>query len=335
MRILLKSLLILLFITVSTHNGYAEKNDRFDELNTLQKLFEQDEKQLDLARVKLTIDKLIDPSINIESELRNIKKMAASIQSMIPVGANAMSKMLILKEYIYTPGTWNNYQAFHYDFDDPLGTKITNKLLPNYIKSRKGNCVSMPFLFIVLGDQLGLDVTASVTPLHVLVKFTDSDEKTYNLEATSGAGFSRDSWYRKQTPMTDQAIENGVYLKRLNRKETIAVMITTYAEYLFQKKEYKKAVAVSSLSLKYYPQYTAAMLRIGTSYYQLLQKHFVSKYPNPNDIPLNQREFFHFLSNGNHYWFARAESLGWREPDRNQEEKYLEIVKRNSKNGGM
>jgi len=69
----------------------------------------------------------------------------------------------------------------------------------------------MPFLFIILGDKLGIDVTASTAPLHVFVKFTDTDGKTYSLETTSGANFSRDAWYREQMPMTNQAIDNGVY----------------------------------------------------------------------------------------------------------------------------
>ena len=42
---------------------------------------------------------------------------------------------------------------------------------------------------------------------------------------TSGAGFTRDVWYReKLPPITDEAIANGVYLKTLSRREAIAVM---------------------------------------------------------------------------------------------------------------
>lgn len=199
--------------------------------------------------------------------------------------------------------------------------------------NKKGNCITMPFFFIILGDKLGINVTASTAPLHVFVKFTDSSGKTYNLEATNGANVTRDVWYKKQMSITDQAIENGIYLQRLSRRETIAVMTTVLAEHYFRIQEYEKSLAVSYLTLEYYPKYVNAMLRSGSISYRLLEKHFIKKYPNPNDIPKNERKLFHFLSNNNHYWFARAEALGWREPDKKQEEKYLEAVKRDSKKG--
>lgn len=244
--------------------------------------------------------------------------MVRDIQSMLPSEASSMDRMLAIKKYVYAPGAWNNYQPYQYDFDDPLGTKVANKLLPNYMKTQKGNCITMPFLFIILGDKLGIDVTASTAPLHVFVKFTDSKGTTYNLETTSGANFARDAWYREQMPMTEQAIENGVYLQPLSRKETVAVMITVLAEHYMKENEYKKAWAISDLSLKYYPKYVNAMLRNGSAFYKMLEQRFINKYPNPNDIPKNQRELFHFLSNGNRYWFAKAEALGWREPNKIQ-----------------
>lgn len=48
----------------------------------------------------------------------------------------------------------------------------------------------MPFLFIILGDRLGINVTASVAPLHVFVKFTDENGVIHNLETTSGTNFA-------------------------------------------------------------------------------------------------------------------------------------------------
>jgi len=94
---------------------------------------------------------------------------------------------------------------------DPLGQNPTHDLLTSYLASRKGNCVSMPILFVILGERLGLNVTLSTAPLHVLVKYTDAQSGvTYNLEATSGGGFTRDAWYRQNLPMTDVAIANGI-----------------------------------------------------------------------------------------------------------------------------
>lgn len=333
-KIITALLLLMLSITFAAQS-HAENQGNFDELTILRQILEKNESQVDFAKIKLTVDKRIDPSINIESELSKINQMVSDIKMMLPDQAGAMDKMLAIKRYIYSPGPWNEYKPYHYDFDDPLGTKISNKLLPNYIANKKGNCITMPFLFIILGDRLGIDVTASVAPLHVFVKFTDSDGKAYNLETTSGANFARDAWYREQMPMTDQAIENGIYMQPLSKKETVVVMMTVLAEYYMQEKEYKKAAAISDLSLQYYPAYVNAMLRIGSAYYRMLLDQFITKYPNPSDIPQDRRKLFHFLSSGNRYWFEMAEGLGWREPNRDYEEKYLKTVKRDSMKGGM
>jgi hypothetical protein len=198
------------------------------------------------------------------------------------------------------------------------------------MSNKKGNCITMPFLFIILGDRIGINVTTSLAPLHVLMKFTDTDGKTYNLETTSGANFARNAWYREQMPMTDLAIENGIYLQPLTRKETVAVMMSVLAEYYFQEQKYKKSVAISDLTLKYYPKYVNSMLRNGSASYRLLQEYYIEKYSNPNDIPQNQRKLFHYLSNGNRYWFAKAEELGWREPKADFNAEYLQKVHRDA-----
>ena len=72
---------------------------------------------------------------------------------------------------------------------------------------------------------IGLNVTASTAPLHVFVKFTDEKGKTINLETTSGANPARDSWIRKHFPISNKALKNGLYLQKLSKKETVAIMV--------------------------------------------------------------------------------------------------------------
>ena len=169
--------------------------------------------------MKLSIDRLIDPNTDVEGTLKTIDSMVEQIKAMLREDDSSMVKMLSLKKYLYHKGDWNQYKPYQYDFADPLGTKIENKLLATYLKTKKGNCVTMPLLFVILGERLGLKVTLSTAPLHYFVKFTEDETgKTHNLETTSGAGFTREAWYREQMPMTDKAIANGIYLQALQRK---------------------------------------------------------------------------------------------------------------------
>jgi regulator of sirC expression with transglutaminase-like and TPR domain len=289
-------------------------------------ILKQPEQEIDLAKTKLTIDKLIDPAIDIEANLQRIDAMVTKIKTMPDYGPSSTAKMQALKRYIYEPGEWNSFQPYQYDLDDPLGTKLSNKLLPRYLESKKGNCVTMPLLFVILGQRLGIDVTAATAPLHILVKFKDETGTTYNLETTSGANPARDVWYREQMPMTDEAVANGVYLRPLTRKETVAIMVTTLAEHYFEQREFEKAITVSDLTLEYYPRDVEAMVRKGSAYYRLLAKYYLEKYRSPDEIPDRAKGHFAYLSHHNLQWFAKAEALGWREPSKADDEEYLQKV---------
>jgi regulator of sirC expression with transglutaminase-like and TPR domain len=300
----------------------------FAEAQKLEKLLTQPEASIDYARTKLTIDKMIDPKIDIDANLRKIDAIVKTINAMLVADPTSMQKMLALKKYLYEAGAWNNFKPYQYDFTDPKGTLIKNKLLPNYLATKQGNCISMPLLFIILGQRLGIDVTASTAPTHLLVKYTDSESgQIYNLETTSGANFARDVWLQQVRKITDEALKNKIYLQKLSKRETVAIMATTLAEDYFDKQEFEKSMMISDVVLKYNKNDVDSMVRKGAVFYKLLAKNYPSKYPSPNLIPTTERPYYVFLDTNNRYWFEKAESLGWREPTKEDEQNYLKTVK--------
>jgi regulator of sirC expression with transglutaminase-like and TPR domain len=274
-------------------------------------IFAQDMTSLDLARTKFQIDRLVDRSTDIDPQLAEIDLMAATIQGMLPPGADDWAKIDAIRQFIYQPGPWNDNRAFLYDHNDPYGNDLTNKLLSDYIADRQGNCVTMPILFIILGQRLGLDVTAAVAPLHVLVKFTDSTGATWNLEATSGAGKARDQHYRDLLPISDRALQTGIYLKPLTKEETVGVMAMLVLEDLIEKKRYLDAMAVADIILDHDPLSTHAMVKKATAAYYMLKADFYDKYPTAQDVPEDQRPLLAYLQRINDDMFQNAENLGW------------------------
>ena len=299
------------------------------EAKRVKTILQQPESSMDLAVVKLTIDKMIEPSIDINANLKKIDGIVAQILEMAGSNPSSNAKLLALKRYMYEKGPWNNNEPYQYDFADPRGTKISNKLLPTYLATKKGNCVSMPFLFVVLGQRLGLDVSASTAPEHYFVKYTDPDVGiTYNLETTSGANPTRDMWYRQEMPMTDEAIANGIYLQALTKRETAALMATILAENFAERREPEKIIAIVDAVLPFYPNNIGLILGKGSAYSRLIKRDFVAKYLRPADIPAAEVPYFRFLAEQNRLWFAKAESLGWQQPSMVQEVRYQEIVNR-------
>ena len=268
---------------------------------------------VDFARAKLTFDQITDPSIDVQGSLRQIDGMVATIKAMAGPNASTLQKLRAVRTYIYVDGDWNGHRPFAYDLSDPLGQKPVNRLFSHYLATRQGNCVSMPILFVILADRIGLNVTLAEAPFHLFVKFTNDDGKAYNLETTSGAYPARDAYMRQQFPMTDEAVANGIYLRALSRREAIAVMASIILDDDVANGRYQEAVDVGDVILQAYPNHIWAMLKQATAYAYLIDVNFRAKYPTPRDIPASLWPQYVALTEKNRTAFERAEELGWRD----------------------
>ncbi len=300
------------------------------ELARIKTLLAIPEDKVDFAYAKLTIDQIIDPNINIDDEIHRLDRMVQDVQAM-GVFTRSMDKKNALRRYLYEKGSWNRHQSFTYDFSDPKGTNIENKLLANYLTSKKGNCVSMPVLFITLGQKLGLNVTASTAPLHVFVKYTDDETGiTYNLETTSGGNPARDSWLRQGFSISDLAIKNGVYMQKLTRVETVAVMVSSLLQHYQEQKQYGQVIATADLILKYYPNAVSAVIYKASAYNELLKVHGLWQYHAPMEVPAEQRGKFKYLVTRVNGYHNQAVKMGWRPPSQAENEAYLKRVKQDA-----
>lgn len=296
-------------------------------LRTIQSLLATPEAELDLAKAKLTIDRLIDPDVNVSRTLVQLDAMAAQVKAQLPPGANRRTKLVTLMTYLYQPDPSSGQPPFSYDLDDPFGKNINNKLLTTYLNTRKGNCVSMPVLFVILAQKIGLDATLSTAPEHVLAKFRDDDGQMVNVENTS-VGTKSDSSYARDMNITAGALTNGIFLRRLSKRESVVVMIGTLMEFYGQQDQQARRIAVADLGLRADPKNVEAMLQKGGAYYRLLKQQYLDKYPTPAQIPPEQRQNFETLARNHLLWFNKAEALGWREPTQMQDAGYLQSIQR-------
>jgi regulator of sirC expression with transglutaminase-like and TPR domain len=273
----------------------------------------------DMAEIKLAIDRMVAPGVDVAANLKIIDGMADDIERMrADAGATSdFDKLAILKRYIYEPGPWNAGRVSSYDLDDPLGLRPENRLLSDYLIDRRGNCVSMPMLLMILGNRMGLKMTLAEAPQHSLVKFTDSEGREWNLEATSGGGFSRESHYRKQMPdMTEAAVKNGIYLRGMPRDETIAFIVSgMLVAHLMDVGRLEDAVAVSDRLLTHAPQSIRLKLTRASVLSLLLKRDIIGRYKSMEEMTPETRAYADDLYRQNVAAFAEAEALGWRQPD--------------------
>jgi regulator of sirC expression with transglutaminase-like and TPR domain len=274
------------------------------------------ETRVDYLEATISFDRLIDAHSDVAASRALVVRLTDAARQMAGPRPTDAYKLAAVRQAIYVAGAWNYGRPFSYDLDDPLGLHVQSKMLSTYVRTRKGNCVSMPTLFLIVADRIGLKVRLAAAPLHLFVRYTDAAGAEHNLEATSGGHEARLEWYRTNLPMSDRAIQSGIYMRTLSKRETIAEMATSVMDHLIEQRRYQEASDVADAILAVNPRDAYAMVKKGEATGRLIQTEFVEKYPEPALIPLALRARFAMLSAANAKTFRDAEALGWEAPAR-------------------
>jgi regulator of sirC expression with transglutaminase-like and TPR domain len=303
-------------------------------ISTLRAFLELPDAQIDFGRVKLAIDQMIDPKTDIAWAEQQLEQMVAAVSNMLAQQffarrIPATMKADALRAYLYLPSAWNKNRVFKYDLEnDPTGKKIlANSLIPTYLRTGRGNCVSMPILFLILAQRLGIDVTLSTAPEHLFAKFRDESGIYRNLECTHECGPKLDSSYVREFEITDKAIENRVYLQPLNKKQVIVAMACTLGTHYYDKKDAAGLDALANLMLEYQPNCLSGVQTKAAAYAVALDVRYRRKYRTFEDIPPEERDVARLLMRQVRDWNQKAETLGWRPPSKAFEAAYQRVIK--------
>jgi len=303
-------ILILMFSILLVSPVLAQTSAQ-SPANALRAVLSAPDSELSYERAKLTFDRIIAPELDEAAVTAEIDQLA-SAASRIAADGSDVDKLKAARQVIYEAGTWNGNRPFVYDHDDPYGQDLRNKLLATYLDTRRGNCVSMPILQLIVAERLGLNVSLSTAPLHVFMRYTNpTNRRSIAIESTSGGHPAHESEYFEQMGVTKTQVDNGIYLGVLTKRESIAVMANTVAEWLMEQGRYDDAIAVADVLLEYYPTDVHAMLTRGSAHGELLRTEFIERFPNPQAIPPSLRLRFQMLASQNAAAFRQAEAWGW------------------------
>ncbi len=306
-----------------------------DPLAALKAQFALPDAKVDHATAKLTVDRLIDPNTDTTAVRRELNRWQQVVRSNVPAGANSRQMLDALLKTLYQPGPWNGGKPFSYDLDDPLGKKPVNKRLATYLATRKGNCVSMPILVAILGQRLGLTITLSTAPEHVMAMFADDTQQAWVYVEATGGGYKRDESYIRDTGISQIALDNENYLRPLHPHESVGVIASTLMEHYAREGDGDALMAVADLALTANPKDTVAMVWKANAYYLQIQARYQKKYPNASDIPADKVADFQRLSRENLAWFEKAEALGWAQRTPEQDAAYLQSIQREKTKRGQ
>jgi hypothetical protein len=150
--------------------GPAPHNYKAD-YKTVRALLDQPEAQIDLAAVKVTVDHLVDPKIDKDAVLRQLDQMASEIAAGFTPSTSNLDKFKALRDYLYRPTPLSARKPFRYNLEDDMNPRA--KLLSVYLDTHRGNCISMPVLFVILGQKLGIAM------MHVYRSYLDLRQRLF------------------------------------------------------------------------------------------------------------------------------------------------------------
>ena len=129
----------------------------------------------------------------------------------------------------------NNFQPYTYDLENFMGDNdYESFMVSSLLKTKKGNCHSLPFLYKILADEVNVEAFIATAPMHVYIKHKDEQGQWWNLELTSGT-FSRTSFIMESFNVSDIGMESGLYMKALSDKESVALCLNDLLVYYDKK----------------------------------------------------------------------------------------------------
>jgi len=155
------------------------------------------------------------------------------------------------------------FMPYRYDFDDVFGSKDWSYMfVTKLLRTRKGNCHSLPYLYKIIADELGIKAYLSLAPNHTYIKQRAEKGGWYNTELTS-ATFPIDAWLMASGYISLQSVQNGIYLDTLSEKESIALCVLDLAQgynHKYPDNDGKFVIECCDLALKHFPDYVNAIL---------------------------------------------------------------------------
>lgn len=177
--------------------------------------------------------------------------------------AKSGSLFKIFSDTIWAYSKTPIHYPFTYDFEDVFGDSDWTKMfVSKLLMEGKGNCHSLPYLYKIVADEIGVNTWLSFAPNHLYIKSRSKKINWFNTELTSGM-FPNDGWIMASGYINRNAIINGIYMDTLSSNHSIAICLIDLAkgyEKKFKKKEDEFIIKCCKLALQYYPNYVNALL---------------------------------------------------------------------------
>ena len=229
--------------------------------DTLFKLAQLENDQIDLAKGALLIAKDAYADLDIEAYLQQLNQMAEELQSQIGEEADTSEQINYLNHYLFeTQGFVGSSQEHYYD--------ARNSYLNEVLERKIGIPITLSIVYIEVGKRIGLPLVGVGFPGHFIVKHRNLEAVIDPFEKgqiLSDADLSERlrQIFRESVPMHPR------FLQAVTNKEILARMLRNLRQIYFREEKYEKAVRTAERIAWLAPQSAQDYRDLGYLYYQV------------------------------------------------------------------
>ncbi len=155
------------------------------------------------------------------------------------------------------------HYPYTYDFDDIWGKTDWSKMfVSKLLSTHKGNCHSLPYLYKIVAEEMGIEAQLAFAPNHIYIKHRSKQLGMYNTELTSGT-FPIDAWLMASGYIHLDAIRSGIYMESLSDQQAISVCLIDLAQ-CYERQHGSGGddfvLNCCETALQYYPNYINGLL---------------------------------------------------------------------------
>lgn len=107
------------------------------------------ETRIDIGRVALTLAQEFRPGLDVEAYSRRLDVLAAAVRSKLGGVIDPVERTLAMRDVLFRDN------GFRYDHHPQARKNQRNHLLDGILDTKKGICVTMPLLYVAVGQRLG------------------------------------------------------------------------------------------------------------------------------------------------------------------------------------
>ena len=214
---------------------------------------------------------------------------------------------------------------FKYEFDDYMGRNDwSNMFVEKLLRTNKGQCHSLPLLYLILAEEIGAKAHLAFSPNHSYIKFQDDNGKWINAELTNGM-LTTDAFVLQSGYIKAEALQNKIYMQPLTKKQLLSEIMVDLAKGYSIKFGYDEFVEqVIEKAIEIYPNNVFAQL-VKSDYITLhffyVQRQInvpyerIHEYPKAKELLDKMYEQYKILDN-----------LGYEEMPLEDYEKWLNLL---------